>query len=740
MDGTDTIGIEQALSLVNKLGDLAEPAKKKLEDLLQSLHLAGEKTINFGSIAQSAGNIAAEALHKAAEAVHELFQYFPALEAEAKELSGVMKGFFAEAAEAAHSAGLAGSDIALAFEPVIGVIDKSITGMGKLGDTGYEAGSKISTAFKSVEPLITKAFGTDSGITKFFTAMADGASQAVGLEREILAMSVAQGRASDVFDVTTHKLKDVNELYEDFVNSSIQAAMATNQTVGSMMDLQKALSAIPGSLDSATETVQASQLAAAAGRDQLKVAEQLSEMYTKLGTTEKDALTTLGYIHEKAGDSKLRMEAFNQTVMTVAGSFKMLGDNTVATTNFVSAFDKAFQDSKISPEAMKEVITSIGQGVQQMDVAKKAFVSATTGGPGGLAGAIQMDYAIQEGHADQVIRKTMLAMQSQFGGQVVTLKDAAQNPALAGEFYKQIQYLTQVAGIAKDEDQAKRILEAMKTGVMDYLKPGAGELEKDTAMSRQLARGADIQEQTRNIFMSTHQTMEAMRLRQNEIYQKMVQWDPHIEQMVSGLAKKAGLTIGPTRKMGTEGPRHAGVRMLAHGGAGEAGPGAYAPPTWPEMLGGPLGIEDVFEKTNKAVSGAVNRMTATERGRTREDYVSMMPSRGGPPPETEAGMISSRRGPPPGTEAGITPVMRGHRPDLGLPETPKLTLPTAREGLGTAPGLGLPTMNITHTFKPIQLDISGIGDTVISRHVDLALVKSESNRVDQQVTGRPGGQ
>lgn len=725
MDGTDTIGIEQALSLVNKLGDLAEPAKKKLEELLQSLHLAGEKTINFGSIAQSAGNIAAEALHKAAEAVHELFQYFPGLEDEAKKVSGVMKEFFADAANAAHSAGIAGSDIALAFEPVVGVIDKSITGMGKLGDTGYEAGSKISTAFKSVEPLITKAFGSESGVTKFFTAMADGASQAVGLEREILAMSVAQGRASDVFDVTTHKLKDVNELYEDFVGASVQAAMATNQTVSSMMDLQKALSAIPGSLDSATETVQASQLAAAAGRDQLKVAEQLSEMYTKLGTTEKDALTTLGYIHEKAGDSKLRMEAFNQTVMTVAGSFKMLGDNTVATTNFVSAFDKAFQDSKISPEAMKEVITSIGQGVQQMDVAKKAFVSATTGGPGGLAGAIQMDYAIQEGHADQVIRKTMLAMQSQFGGQVVTLKDAAQNPALAGEFYKQIQYLTQVAGIAKDEDQAKRILEAMKTGVMDYLKPGAGELEKDTAMSRQLARGADIQEQTRNIFMSTHQTMEAMRLRQNEIYQKMVQWDPHIEQMVSGLARHAGLTVGPAKEMGAEGPRHAGVRMLAHERPGEAGPGAYAPQTWSEMIGGPLGIEDIFEKTNKAASNAVERLTATERGKTRADYVSMMPN---------------REGPPPGTEAGITPVLHGHTPSLGLPESPRLTLPTAREGTAGAPGLGLPAMNITHTFKPIQLDISGIGDSVISRQVDLALVKSESNRVDQQVTGRPGGQ
>jgi len=59
---------------------------------------------------------------------------------------------------------------------------------------------------------------------------------------------------------------------------------------------------------------------------------------------------------------------------------------------------------------------------------------------------------------------TMEAMQRQFGGPPVTLEEVHRTPALAGELLKQVSFLKDVAGIAKTDAEAYRILDAMKTG------------------------------------------------------------------------------------------------------------------------------------------------------------------------------------------------------------------------------------------------------------------------------------
>ena len=530
------VTLEKGLDAAEKM---AGAAKDKIIELIAQYQNLGKESISLTDISGKLGTEVSNAFSKVINSVTDITKLFGRFNDAATEATSTIKNLFNETISSFDTTirdlNLTGVDIAVALEPMVGLVDKNITGMGKLGDAGYEAGSKITTAFKSIEPLLSGMLGgNNSPGMKLVSAMTEGSSRVIGMERELIGFAVAQGRVSSALDDSGSRFRNLNEDYRSFTAMTFNAAQATGQTVSSVMDLSKSLSTIPGAVDNGTAIIEVSRLATAVGRDQAEVAKQATEMYTKFGTSIQDATAAIGYIQDKAGDSKLRMEAFNQTVMQISSSFKMLGDNTVATTNFVSAFDKAFEHSKISPEAMKEVITSIGEGVQRMDVAKKAFVSGVTGGPGGLAGAIQMDYAIQEGHVDQVIRKTMLAMQSQFGGQIVTLKDAAQNPALSGELYKQMQYLTQVSGIAKDDQQAYRILEAMKSGVMDNLKPGAGEDEKKDAMGRQMDRGFDLQQQTQGTLMNIHQKMEQMRLRQDDIYHAMLIQNPDIVDNVAG--------------------------------------------------------------------------------------------------------------------------------------------------------------------------------------------------------------
>jgi len=193
----------------------------------------------------------------------------------------------------------------------------------------------------------------------------------------------------------------------------------------------------------------------------------------------------------------------------------MLGENTEATTNVVKAFDNVFKDSDISPAAMQEVITQAAAGVKALDVGKAAFISAQTGGPGGLAGNFELKLAQREGRMDEVMQRTMEAMQNQFGGDIVSLEDAAGNQALAGELQKQMEFI-KMSGLASDDNSAIRVLEAMKSGVMDQIELGVGDGSEET-LRRTMDRGQEEQARTAPPLIAMNQGIEQMRLIQSNI-------------------------------------------------------------------------------------------------------------------------------------------------------------------------------------------------------------------------------
>src|SRR5690606_22915210 len=138
-------------------------------------------------------------------------------------------------------------------------------------------------------------------------------------------------------------------------------------------------------------------------------------------------------------------------------------------------------------------------------------------------GGLQTELAIREGRMDEVLQKTMQAMQAQFGGQVVTLEEAAGNEQLAAEFVKQREYLKQVAGIAGTDAEANRILEAMKSGVMDGVSLGRTEMETDgdKSLANAVDRGAEEQLRTNSLLMRTNQILEAGMLMRNYDYSEL---------------------------------------------------------------------------------------------------------------------------------------------------------------------------------------------------------------------------
>jgi len=441
-----------------------------------------------------------------------------------RQLTSHVTDFIKEQMDAGMSVEQFGIKTALAMEPMLGVIPRSITGMGELGKSGYDAGQSISEAFVPLGEQLQK-MKAPTALIRFLETSAELTSSAYGLQREIIGLAVAQGNLSGVVSDTDKGFTDMNLAMVQMQDLAYDSAVATGQTVSATMNLAKALGTIPDALTTAIDVegqqinqiVLTSQVATAFGKRQSEVAEDLKKMYTDMGLRGAESFEVIAKLYTAAGDSKLRFGAFTESVMAIASSFKILGDNTEAATDVVKAFDTAFKDSDISPAAMQEVITGLTEGVFKMERGTQAFIAAQTGGPGGLAGAFEIELAMQEGRMDEVIERTMRAMQAQFGGEVLTLKDAAQNPALAGEFYKQVQYLTQVAGVARSDREAYKILEAMKTGVMDMLRPGAEGTERADTLANVQERGTAEQMRTTSAVMRVHQTLEGWRAEQREM-------------------------------------------------------------------------------------------------------------------------------------------------------------------------------------------------------------------------------
>jgi hypothetical protein len=65
---------------------------------------------------------------------------------------------------------------------------------------------------------------------------------------------------------------------------------------------------------------------------------------------------------------------------------------------------------------------------------------------------------------DQVLAKTMDTIKGKMGGQILTLEDVRDNQALAGQFQKQLSYMTDVAHIAKSQSEAEQLSKAWQTG------------------------------------------------------------------------------------------------------------------------------------------------------------------------------------------------------------------------------------------------------------------------------------
>lgn len=396
-----------------------------------------------------------------------------------------------------------------------GLIPKNTELLGQLGRAGASAGAQITDSLKTISPVL-KAIGFDESIGRFATF----ADQGRALEDSLLRTAAASGQLNSLYDAMDGSVDNINMQVSTFNDLLFNTAKATGQLPKNIIDFMLGLREIPGALETNARafdqsnnrmnmTSAALAIASSFGLEHKDVIDDLKFAYRNLNTTGDQALEFIARMGAATQDLQMPMDIVRRFTLDTSSAFKLFGDNTNAAINIMGRFAPTLRQAGLGPEGINQIVNSMTQGISKMDVATKAFISGAAGGPGGLAGAFDIDRMMREGRTDQVLQMTMSAMQKQFGGPIVTQEDVSKTPALAGEFFKQITFLKDVAGIAGSDIEAQRILEAMKTGA-----PFAAEAVRgpEEAMLDAVKQGVDIQERNFNVLTNIETIMQQAQL------------------------------------------------------------------------------------------------------------------------------------------------------------------------------------------------------------------------------------
>ena len=302
----------------------------------------------------------------------------------------------------------------------------------------------------------------------------------------------------------------LTDMYQNRLTQTMKATHLTNEQVANYASI---INRMPGGLktllDSTGVTTDATniltdsiQYATGAGRKQEDVFKDMSTAILQYKVTGEDALRFSARMTEVADTLGAQVDDVQSALMRSADAFKM----------FVGVGSNAQSMTQGMAKAMEEYVgqlTTVGVPAQnaidmfknytdqvgKMNMAQKAFLSAQSGGPGGLRGGFQIDAMIKSGDFEGLRRKTEDAIK-RMTGPIVSFADAQKSESAAAQYTRQIQILQQgpLGGQARTQQEAENLLEAMRTGSKTPKTAADDTKNAQASLQKTIERGQKIEE------------------------------------------------------------------------------------------------------------------------------------------------------------------------------------------------------------------------------------------------------
>ncbi len=346
--------------------------------------------------------------------------------------------------------------------------------------------------------------GTSKVLGDFVGNVTKSADAALKLQNGYIGMLGSAGGLKGVWEEAGEGLVDLNALM--FKQNELISAIAgsTRTSMSEVSGYFKELgTAIPDSTNkqiSATDTAgksynnlqAAMTLASGTGRTTSAVITDMKTAWDNYGLSGDKALEFTSRMSELNSKFGINLEYTKKFVDENAAAFKLISDNGDNAAQSMNRLLVSFRETGLSAKQSTEIIGHMTKQMAGLTMGQKAFLSAQSGGPGGLKGALQIETQLRSGDVEGVLKKAENALKKQFGGKIYTQEEGAQSEFAAQQFTKQRAMLKSGAfgGLAQNDDAATRILEAFKKGTsgVDALKdPAAG-------LNEALSKGEMLQE------------------------------------------------------------------------------------------------------------------------------------------------------------------------------------------------------------------------------------------------------
>lgn len=293
------------------------------------------------------------------------------------------------------------------------------------------------------------------------------------------------------------RLEEVGEKAQLAPGRVLEVVQAYGQMPGALNAMSSAADSSGERLDAMVNTI---QLARGLGIDHMEVIKGQQEALFNWDTSLEKTNQNLVYMNRVTQEMGINRDIMTSFLKEATSGTNQLADGTESAVTLMRTLGKTLMDNGMSARGTSEMISGLAQRMRGLDVGKAAFISGQAGGPGGLAGAFQVEKMKQENDVAGIATMAADAFKNMGINQVVTLDDVEKNDALAGELMKQTELL-KTLGLAKDTTEATRFLEAMKTGGFDELK---------NALQTPIEKQTDLQSEQNQLIQSGNELSSGM--------------------------------------------------------------------------------------------------------------------------------------------------------------------------------------------------------------------------------------
>ena len=327
-----------------------------------------------------------------------------------------------------------------------------------------------------------------NGIINAQIGAADATMRAASGQR---AQMASTGELTSYYNKTGESLGNLNNTTQDYIDQTIAQGKAGNRTEEQTLKIASTFGLIPGALNSVINaTGKASdnmggltaslKLADATGLGLSATQDAITHSQKSFTTSTIDAKTHMqDSLVLTAGLSELSNKlhisydtvskgifSASDELMNYTNAGKDAFTMTTGLRNITNEMAGGLMDAGMSGDKAMKTIGSYTKSMEGMTTAQKAFLSAQTGGPGGLQGAAQIENMIRKGDIEGLKKKVEETLKKQFGGKIVTTEDAANDSTgqAAAQYNKQKMLLQQgpLGSMVKSDADAAQFLDMMK--------------------------------------------------------------------------------------------------------------------------------------------------------------------------------------------------------------------------------------------------------------------------------------